>query len=51
LVGSRFYWRNRVSAKKWTIEHNRKLEVDFIRQLKQQVQDNTPPDFQPKLPG
>ena len=51
LVGSRFYWHNRVSAKKWTIEHNRKLEVDFIRQLKQQVQDNTPPDFQPKLPG
>ncbi len=51
LVGSRFYWRNRVRAREWAIEHNRKLEVDFIRQLKQQVQDNTPPDFQPKLPG
>ena len=51
LVGSRFYINNRVKARKWTIEHNRRLEVDFIRQLKQQVQDNTPPDFQPKLPG
>ena len=51
LVGSRFYWRNRGSAREWTIEHNRRLEADFIRQLKQQVQDNTPPDFQPKLPG
>ena len=51
LVGSRFYWRNRVNAREWTIEHNRRLEVDFIRQLKQQVRDNTPPDFQPKLPG
>ena len=51
LVGSRFYWHNRVNAREWTIEHNRRLETDFIRQLKQQVQDNTPPDFQPKLPG
>ena len=51
LVGSRFYWRNRFNAREWTIEHNRRLEVDFIRQLKQQVQDNTPPDFQPKLPS
>ena len=51
LVGSRFYMDNRVNAREWTIEHNRRLEADFIRQLKQQVQDNTPPDFQPKLPG
>ena len=51
LVGSRFYMDNRVNARRWTIEHNRRLEVDFIRQLKQQVRDNTPPDFQPKLPG
>lgn len=51
LVGSRFYMDNRGKARKWTIEHNRRLEADFIRQLKQQVQDNTPPDFQPKLPG
>ena len=51
LVGSRFYMDNRVKAREWTIEHNRGLEVEFIRQLKQQVQDNTPPDFQPKLPG
>ena len=51
LVGSRFYWHNRVNARECTIEHNRRLEADFIRQLKQQVQDNTPPNFQPKLPG
>ena len=51
LVGSRFYMDSRVNARGWTIEHNRRLEADFIRQLKQQVQDNTPPDFQPKLPG
>ena len=51
LVGSRFYMDNRVKAREWTIEHNRGLEVEFIRRLKQQVQDNTPPDFQPKLPG
>ena len=51
LVGSRFYMDSRVNAREWTIEHNRRLEADFIRQLKQQVQDNTPPDFQPKLPG
>ena len=51
LVGSRFYMDNRVKAREWTIEHNQRLEVDFLRQLKQQVQDNTPPDFQPKLPS
>ena len=51
LVGSRFYMDNRVKAREWTTEHNRRLELDFIRQLKQQVQDNTPPNFQPKLPG
>ena len=51
LVGSRFYWNNRVNARERAIEYNQRLEVDFIRQLKQQVQDNTPPDFQPKLPG
>ncbi len=51
LVGSRFYMNNRVNARESTIEHNRRLEADFIRQLKQQIQDNTPPDFQPKLPG
>ena len=51
LVGSRFVMNNRVNAREWTIKHNQRLEADFIRQLKQQVQDNTPPDFQPKLPG
>ena len=51
LVGSRFYMENRVKAREWTTEHNQRLEVDFIRQLKQQVLDNTPPDFQPKLPS
>ena len=51
LVGSRFYMNNRGKAREWTIEHNRRLEADFIRQLKQQVQDIAPPDFQPKLPG
>ena len=51
LVGSRFIMNNRVNAREWTIKHNQRLEADFIRQLKQQVQDNTPPDFQPKLPG
>ena len=51
LVGSRFYMDNRVNARECTIEHNRRLEADFIRQLRQQVQDKTPPDFQPKLPG
>ena len=51
LVGSRFIMNNRVNAREWTIEHNQRLEADFIRQLKQQVQDNPPPDFQPKLPG
>lgn len=51
VVGSRFIMNNRGNARECTIEHNRRLEDDFIRQLKQQVQDNTPPDFQPKLPG
>ncbi len=51
LVGSRFYWDNRVNARERTIEHNQRLEIDFIRQLKQQVLDNTPPDFQPRLPS
>jgi len=51
LVGSRFYMDNRVNARECTIEHNRRLEADFVRQLRRQVQDNTPPDFQPKLPG
>ena len=51
LVGSRFYMENRVKAREWTTEHNQRLEVDFLRQLKQQVLDNTPPDFQPKLPS
>ena len=49
LVGSRFYMDNRANAREWTTEHNRRLEADFIRRLKQQVQDNTRPDFQPKL--
>ena len=51
LVGSRFYWNNRVNARKWTIEHNRRLEADFVRQLKQQVRDIAPLEFRPKLPG
>ncbi len=51
LVGSRFYLGNRSDAREWTIEHNRRLEVDFIRQLKQQAQDSTPLEFQPKSPG
>ena len=51
LVGSHFYMDNRGKAREWTTEHNRRLEADFIRQLKQQAQDNAPPDFQPKLPG
>ena len=51
LVGSRFYMDNRVKAREWTTEHNQRLEVDFLRQLKRQVLDNTPPDFQPKLPS
>lgn len=51
LVSSRFYLGNRVNAREWTIEHNRRLEIDFIRQLKQQVQDTTPSALQPKLPG
>ena len=51
LVGSRFYLGNRNDAREWTIEHNRRLEVDFIRQLKQQAQDSTPLEFQPKSPG
>ena len=51
LVGSRFIMHNRANAREWTIKHNQRLEVDFIRQLKQKVQDDTPPDFQPKLPS
>ena len=51
LVSSRFYLGNRVNAREWTIQHNRRLEADFIRQLKQQVQDSTPSALQPKLPG
>ena len=51
LVGSRFYLSNRDDASRWTIEHNRRIEVDFIRQLKQQAQDSAPLAFQPKLPG
>lgn len=51
LVGTRFYMDSRVKARERTIEHNRRLEADFIRQLKQQVRDSTPPDFQPKPPG
>ena len=51
LVGSRFYLSNREDASKWTIEYNRRLEISFIRQLKQQVQEIAPLAFPPKLPG
>ena len=51
LVSARFYLDNRVNAREWAIEHNRRLEADFIRQLKQQVRDITPSAFQSKLPG
>ena len=34
LVGSRFYWGNRFSAKKWAIEHNQDIEMGFIERLK-----------------
>ena len=51
LVGSRFYLGNRSDARRWTIEHNRRVEVDFIRRLKQQVKDIAPLEFQPELPG
>ena len=51
LVSSRFYLSNRVNAREWTIEYNRRLEVDFLRQLKQQGRDITPSVFQSKLPG
>ena len=51
LVGSRFYFGNRASAKKWTIEHNRKLEIDFIRRLRQQGPDIPSLTFQQKVPG
>ena len=50
LVGSRVYWGNRLNARKWTVEHNRRLEADFIRQSKQQAQDIEPLEFQPELP-
>ena len=46
LVSSRFYLDNRNNAKKWTIEHNRQIETDFIRQLKQQVLDSPSLVFQ-----
>ena len=51
LVSSRFYLGNRVNAREWAIEHNRRLEADFIRQLKQQARDITPSAFQSKLPS
>ena len=51
LVSSRFYLGNRVNAREWAIEHNRRLKADFIRQLKQQVRDITPSALQPKLPS
>ena len=51
LVGSHFYLGNRSDARRWTIEHNRQVEVDFIRRLKQQAKDIAPPEFQPELPG
>ncbi len=51
LVGSRFYLGNRDDAREWTIEHNRRLEADFVRRLKQQTRDNPPLIAQPKLPG
>ncbi len=38
LIGSRFYWGNRLDAKKWAVEHNRRLEEDLIRQLKRQAE-------------
>lgn len=46
FVGSRFYLDNRNDAKTWTIEHNRKVEADFIRRLRQQLQDNLLLPFQ-----
>jgi TolA-binding protein len=51
LVGSRFYMDNRVKAREWTTEHNRRLELDFLRQLKQQGRDITRSVFRSKLPG
>ena len=51
LVSSRFYLGNRVNAREWAIEHNRRLKADFIRQLKQQVRDITLSTFQSKLPS
>ena len=50
LVGSRVYWGNRLNARRWTIEHNRRLEANFIRQLKQQAQDIEPLELQPETP-
>ena len=51
LVGSRFYWGNRLDARESAIKHNRRLEIDFLRQLKQQTQDIAPLAFRPKSPG
>ena len=51
LVGSHFYLSNRSDARRWTIEHNQRVEVDFIRRLKQQAQDIVPLEFKPKWPG
>ena len=34
LVGLWHYWRNRSNAKALTVEHNRKLAIDLIRELK-----------------
>lgn len=51
LIGSPFYLGNRVNARRWTVEHNRRVEIDFIRRLRQQVKDIAPLTFQPKLPG
>ena len=51
LVGSRFYLGNRSDARRWTIEYNRRVEVNFIRRLKQQAKNIAPLEFQPELPG
>ena len=34
LVGMWYYWRNRSSAKAMAVEHNRKLAIDLIRELR-----------------
>ena len=48
VVGSRFYWGNRFNARKWAIEHNRRLEADLIRQLKDQAEGIERMPFQPE---